>query len=122
MSTKLALLALIAAIPAIFAAPAQDTRRAGDLRLIKTSETDPGQWVTEQQKLEQFTSKNIGFIDITDIQDDEVLSILSADVSSQVISRAIPYPKGALHKDEGNKLLANLNTNGPKSWLKTYSE
>lgn len=122
MPTKFGLLALIVAIPVALAAPAQDATRTDGLCLIKTSEADPGQWVTEQQKLDQFTSKNIGFIDITDITDEEVLSILSAEVSAQVVTRAVTYPKGALHKDEGNKLLAKLNTNGPKSWLKTYSE
>ena len=39
-----------------------------ELRLVKTSEEDPGQWVKESQKYELFTSKNIGFIDITDIK------------------------------------------------------
>lgn len=39
----------------------------GDLRLIKTSEADPGVWVTEEQKIVDYVSKNIGFIDITDI-------------------------------------------------------
>jgi leucyl aminopeptidase len=38
------------------------------LRLIKTSEADPGVWVTEDQKIEEYVAKNIGFIDITDIK------------------------------------------------------
>lgn len=38
-----------------------------DLRLIKTSETDPGTWVTEEEKIEKYVSKKINFIDITDI-------------------------------------------------------
>lgn len=37
------------------------------LRLIKTSETDPGTWVTDEQKIENYVNKHIGFIDITDI-------------------------------------------------------
>jgi hypothetical protein len=37
------------------------------LRLIKTSEEDPGQWVTDEQKDELVVQK-INFIDITDIQ------------------------------------------------------
>ena len=37
------------------------------LRLIKTSETDPGTWVTEEEKLTDYVAKGIGFIDITDI-------------------------------------------------------
>lgn len=121
MPSKLALLALLAAVPGL-AAPADLTRPA-DLRLIKTSESDPGQWVTEQEEFDRFISQNIGFIDITNVKDDEVLSILSADPSGQDAQRqAVTYPQGALHLDQGNKLLANVTTDGPKSWLKTYSE
>ncbi|KAG8406797.1 hypothetical protein J3458_021126 [Metarhizium acridum] len=119
MPSKLALMALLAAVPAL-AVPAGLTRPT-ELRLIKTSESDPGQWVTEQEELDRFISKNIGFIDITDIKDEEVLSVLSAD-SSKPVKRQVTYPKGALHLDQGNKLLADVSTDGPKSWLKTYSE
>lgn len=92
------------------------------LRLVKTSASDPGQWVTEDQKYEYFTSKNIRFIDITDITDKEVLAILSAEPSSSVVTRATKYPPGALRKDQGDKLLANISNDGPKSWLKTFTE
>ncbi len=37
------------------------------LRLIKTSEEDPGKWVTEEERFRLYTSKRIGFYDITDI-------------------------------------------------------
>ena len=37
------------------------------LRLIKTSETDPGSWVTEEQKVTDYVANGIGFVDITDI-------------------------------------------------------
>lgn len=37
------------------------------LRLIKTSETDLGTWVTEEEKLTNYVAKGIGFVDITDI-------------------------------------------------------
>lgn len=124
MPIKIAVVAALAAIPSVLAAPAvaQGSIRIDGLSLIKTSETDPGQWVTEQEKLDRFTSKNIGFIDITDITDKEVLSVLSGVVQSNVVSRAIEYPKGALHKDEGSKLVTKINTDGPKSWLKTFTE
>jgi leucyl aminopeptidase len=39
-----------------------------ELRLIKTSATDPGTWVTEEQKITDYVSKDIHFIDITDIK------------------------------------------------------
>ena len=37
------------------------------LRLIKTSEADPGSWVTEEEKLTDYVAKGTGFVDITDI-------------------------------------------------------
>lgn len=40
--------------------------RADGLRLVKTSDEDPGSWVTEEEKFEKFTSKKIGFVDVTD--------------------------------------------------------
>lgn len=38
------------------------------LRLVKTSEADPGQWVHPDDFFDRFTSKGLGFIDITDEQ------------------------------------------------------
>jgi leucyl aminopeptidase len=123
MPATLSILALLAAALPALAAPASThgVTRSDDLWLVKTSEADPGQWVTEQQKLDRFVSKNIGFIDITDVEDKEVLSILSGHVPTYN-ARAITYPAVPLHKDEGNKLLEKVTTDGPKSWLKTYSE
>lgn len=66
MITKIAISLLVAAYPLVLAAPLAGSD--SELRLIKTSETDVGQWVTEQDKFDRFTSKNIGFIDITDIK------------------------------------------------------
>lgn len=60
----LASLSLVAALPPTEARVAND----GNLRLIKTSEADPGTWVTEEQKITNYVAKNIGFIDITDIK------------------------------------------------------
>jgi leucyl aminopeptidase len=36
------------------------------LRLVKTSEDDPGTWMTEEEKFEKLISKKIGFMDITE--------------------------------------------------------
>jgi bacterial leucyl aminopeptidase len=64
-----ALVALATSLQFTSAAPAAEAASGdSELRLVKTSEEDPGQWVTEAQKFELFTSKNIGFIDITDIK------------------------------------------------------
>lgn len=52
----------------VSALPATDSSKINaGLRLIKTSEADPGIWVTEDEKIEKYTAKNINFIDITDI-------------------------------------------------------
>lgn len=63
-----AIIALVASLEITWAAPTSEAAGDSELRLVKTSEEDPGQWVTEAQKFELFTSKNIGFIDITDIK------------------------------------------------------
>jgi leucyl aminopeptidase len=124
MTVKFVLVALLAAFSRGLAAPATapDTTRSTDLRLVKRSEADPGIWLTEDQILERLASKNTGFIDITDIRDPEVLAVLSDVESSGISGTAVSYPTGALHKDEGSRILAKIDTTGPKSWLKTYSE
>ena len=54
----------------VSAAPSSDSplRRDPELRLIKTSEADPGVWVTEEEKMTNYISKKVNFVDITDIQ------------------------------------------------------
>lgn len=42
-------------------------QRDSSLRLIKTSEQDPGVWVTDEEKIATYVSKRIKFIDVTDI-------------------------------------------------------
>jgi hypothetical protein len=37
------------------------------MRLIKTSEDEPAFWISEQDQFEQYTAKNIGFFDVTDV-------------------------------------------------------
>lgn len=66
MITKIAIPLLVATYPLALSAPLASSDSG--LRLIKTSEADVGQWVTEQEKFDRFISKNIGFIDITDIK------------------------------------------------------
>lgn len=66
MTIKIAISLLVAACPLALSAPLAGS--GSGLRLIKTSEADIGQWVTEQEKFDRFISKNIGFIDITDIK------------------------------------------------------
>lgn len=37
------------------------------LRLIKVSESDPGTWVREDEKIENYVAKGVNFVDITDM-------------------------------------------------------
>jgi leucyl aminopeptidase len=37
------------------------------LRLIKVSESDPGTWVREDDKIEKYVAKGINFVDVTDM-------------------------------------------------------
>lgn len=66
MITKVVISLIVVACPLALSAPLAGSD--SELRLIKTSEADIGQWVTEQDKFDRFISKNIGFIDITDIK------------------------------------------------------
>ncbi|KAK7423669.1 hypothetical protein QQX98_000859 [Neonectria punicea] len=120
------LLALLASSQLIHAAPAThaEAQQDGSLRLIKTSEEDPGTWVTEEEKFELYTSKSIGFVDITDITDDEVLSILSVPPSdtSSITRRAVTYPTVLSHTTEANSLIATASIAGPQSWAKSLTD
>ncbi|KAH6617672.1 hypothetical protein B0J18DRAFT_451171 [Chaetomium sp. MPI-SDFR-AT-0129] len=124
-SVPLALLA--SSVSSALAAPAVESQgvHAG-LRLIKTSPEDPGRWVTEEQKITDYKSKGIGFVDITGITDANVLAALSAPdvpeekaVSAQA---AAAYPSTVSHKSEADPLLTNVSTTSPKTWLKTLTD
>jgi leucyl aminopeptidase len=65
------LVTLVLAVSSIVTAlPSTESSSAIDagLRLIKTSEADPGTWVTEEQKIAEYVAQNRYFIDITDIK------------------------------------------------------
>ncbi|KAG4432958.1 hypothetical protein IFR05_011553 [Cadophora sp. M221] len=117
--------AFVASLSLVSALPPTDARVANDgsLRLIKTSEADPGVWVTEEQKITQYVAKNIGFIDITDIKNETVLNRLSTVQSESALqARAVTYPATLTHQTEANALIAKLTTTGPKSWLTTLTD
>ncbi|KAL8850889.1 MAG: hypothetical protein Q9221_004202 [Calogaya cf. arnoldii] len=92
-------------------------------RLIKTFPTDAGAWVTDEEKTSNYTGKCLHFVDITDIKDPEVLSVLSGkkDNSRVAAVAAITYP-AVSHQAEANGLIAQLNTSGPQTWLKTLTD
>ena len=91
------------------------------LRLIKTSEDDPGQWVTEDQKITDFKAKHINFIDVTDIPDIETFDRLSTNNGS-LTSSSTPYPLTIRNELTANDLMGIANTDGPKDWLKTLTK
>lgn len=114
-----ATLSLAAAKPA----PAGPIKSSPDLRLIKTSATGPGIWVTEEEKISKYRAKKINFIDVTDIKDPETLRRLSGDAAAEDARvAAVVYPTTITHQTQANALIANANTTGPKSWLRTLSE
>ncbi len=108
------------------APPVGPAKASHGLRLIMTSPEDPGRWVTEEQKIKDYKSKRIGFVDITDITDAEVLAILSApDTGGENATfsvQAVTYPTGVSHQTVVNPLLAQVSTTNPQSWLKTLTE
>jgi leucyl aminopeptidase len=119
--------ALIATAALVAAAPATDSiiQIDPDLRFIKTSEVDPGTWVTDEQKITEYVAKNINFIDITDITDPETLLRLSTvpEATNEALSaRAVTYPTTLTHQTEANALIAQLSNTGPQSWLLTLTE
>lgn len=103
------------------ALPAPDNRAAG-LRLIKTSEEDPGKWVTEDEKISQYAAKKIDYIDITDIRDPDTLARLSGSSPENGRLAAPVYPTTLTHQSEANTYISRLTTTGPQAWLKTLSE
>ena len=126
MHAGVCFVALWAALSLVQARPyAEDQLQTNEgLRLIKTSEKDPGTWVTEEDKITKYRARGINFVDITDIHDPETLALLSgdnADNNRQMVP-AVTYPMTASHQDEANALIATANTDGPKLWLKTLSE
>ena len=117
MSLKLAVAALAASAGIASARPETTVPDTTTLRLVKTSEDDPGQWVTPEEKYELFTSKGIGFIDITDIKEQRVLKALSTKPEDRIVAHAVDFPSELSHVEEGNELIAGANTDGPQTWL-----
>ncbi|PVH78862.1 peptidase family M28 [Cadophora sp. DSE1049] len=112
MLCNLVLGALVASSSLLVSAlPSTDSSKINaGLRLIKTSEADPGIWVTEDEKIEKYTAKNINFIDITDITDTYVLNSLSGVSENTIVERqAVTYPTTLTHVTEGNSFISRIN-------------
>lgn len=122
MHLQAAIAVLAAACQLVHATPAADDLQVNKgLRLIKTSEEDPGQWVTEEKK-DELVVAGVGFIDITEIKDEDVLSVLSTSPeSSSIEARQVQYPTTLTHVAEANTLISGVSNTGPQSWLQTLT-
>ena len=116
MSLKMAIAAL-AATAQLSMAYEKPAAPADGMRLIKTSAEDPGTWVTKEEVNNMFRSKrqHTGWIDITNIKDEQVLEALSTNTRSSI--NAVDYPTELSHVEEANKLIETASTDGPKEWL-----
>ncbi len=124
MHLKTCITALAATLSLSRAIPTSNSQVKPDssLRLVKTSEADPGIWVTEEDKISKYRAKNINLIDITDIVDPQTLQQLSGASPGTSRLAAVTYPTTVSHQTEANALIAKATAAGPQSWLKTLSE
>ncbi|KAI0152698.1 Zn-dependent exopeptidase [Xylariaceae sp. FL1272] len=103
----------------VIAAPSTESvdRAAEELRLVKTSEEDPGTWMTEEEKFEKLISKHIGFMDITETP---ILEALGAQRLAGMQKRAT-FPSAPSHQSTANPLIANVNQSNLQSWTNTLA-
>ena len=78
---------------------------AEDLRLIKTSENDPGTWMTETEKWEKLQSQGINFVDITETQELEAMRV---EIMGAMSKRQDAIPSAPSHQTVAKPLIANL--------------
>ncbi|KAK0615683.1 hypothetical protein B0T17DRAFT_592409 [Bombardia bombarda] len=119
-----ALLALLAGSASLVAAvPTAAANKAAGLRLIKTSPESAGIWVSEEDKITKYRNKRIGFVDITDITDSEVISMLSTPDSETpaFAAAAVTYPTAVSHTAVANPLVSQVSTTQPQAWLTTLT-
>lgn len=125
MHFQAALAILAATCHLTSAAPATDKAKVDkNLRLIKTAPEDDGTWMTQAQIDElAVASARTSFIDITDIKDEEVLSVLSTPESSSstIAARQVRYPTSLSNTAEANRLIAGVSNTNPQTWLTTLT-
>ncbi|TGJ82951.1 hypothetical protein E0Z10_g5790 [Xylaria hypoxylon] len=117
---------LVAALPVALAAVRSDARPVlstpfAELRLVKTSEEDPGTWMTEEEKFEKLTSKRIGFMDITETMELEAMG--AARKAARVQQRAAAaFPSAASHQTQAKTLIANVKQSNLQTWTNTLAD
>ncbi|KAH7133835.1 hypothetical protein EDB81DRAFT_695529 [Dactylonectria macrodidyma] len=87
--------------------------RDNGLRLVKTSEEDPGTWMTEEEKFEKLISKKIGFVDITDTPDLE--NIRSSRLADDTVT-VQAFPSAPSHQTEAKALIAKASQSNLETW------
>ncbi|KAI5920915.1 bacterial leucyl aminopeptidase [Camillea tinctor] len=107
----------LAAVPAV---PVVD-RRADGLRLVKTSDEDPGTWMTEEEKFENLVSKRIGFMDITDTMELEAIGAQRMTTNVKRAS-ALAFPTTPSHQTEAKALIANLKQSNLQTWTNSLAD
>ncbi|KAI0535924.1 Zn-dependent exopeptidase [Xylaria digitata] len=91
-----------------------------ELRLVKTSEEDPGTWMTEEEKFEKLISKHIGFMDITETMELEAMG--AARKAARVQQRAAAFPSAPSHQTQANALIANVRQSNLQTWTNTLAD
>lgn len=88
------------------------------MRLIKTSEEDPGKWINKEDKYSMIKSKGgcAHYIDITNIEDAAVLNRLSSKDRIEV-KKVAEFPTELSHVEEANGFISSANTDGPQTWV-----
>lgn len=99
-----------------------ETAKARDegLRLVKTSDEDPGTWMTEEEKFEKLISKKIGFADITETLELEALH-LSNLASAEKRQEVAAFPTGPTHQSVANPLIAQASQSNIESWANSLA-
>ncbi|KAI0412350.1 Zn-dependent exopeptidase [Xylaria grammica] len=110
-----------AVLPIVLAAVRSEPRPATELRLVKTSEEDPGIWITEEEKFERLISKRIGFMDITDTMGLEAMGAARKGAKAQQ-KAAAAFPSTPSHQTQAKALIANVKQSNLQTWTNTLAD
>ncbi|KAI1750420.1 Zn-dependent exopeptidase [Xylaria castorea] len=106
------------ALAAVRSEPRPILSKSAELRLVMTSEDDPGTWMTEEEKFEKLISKRIGFMDITDTMELEAMG--AARKAQQKAAAA--FPSGPSHQTQANALVKNVKQSNLQTWTNTLAD
>ncbi|KAJ9144189.1 Peptide hydrolase [Pleurostoma richardsiae] len=122
MRGGLAVVAVAASAVIATASPGRSVERRDEvLRLIKTSEADPGTWMTEAEKIANFGTKRGGWLDVTSASP-EVLALMSSNASHSVRRTATAFPTELSHNEEAEKYISKVQTCGTKQWMRNLTD